>query len=188
MKPKDIILSAMKRAEHERGLRISKPNGILAEGHIRKADHNLVVMTDLGKMGHEDWIVIAAYYAMYQSALALLAEIGLESKEHATTATVLEYFFGEHLSREMISAFNEMKGRLYAVTIGERYIDCLWKIKRDREAVQYRISIGYDETAAAMSNARDFVTKIKLVISELDEKLVAIIGRQVMQLKSLAAG
>lgn len=60
-------------------------------------------MTDLNNLKHEDWVVIVAYYAMYQSALSLLIKIGLESKKHVTTVAVLEYFFGEKISKELIS-------------------------------------------------------------------------------------
>ena len=84
MRAKEIIVNSMKRAKEERGLKISKPNNYLSEGHVRKADHNLIVMTDLSKLGHEDWVVISAYYAMYQSAMSLLTKIGLESKDQGT--------------------------------------------------------------------------------------------------------
>lgn len=103
-------------------------------------------MTDLNKLGHEDWAVITAYYAMYHSALALLAKIGLESKDHATTAAILEYFFGGQMNKGLIGKFNELKGRkdkIEAVTIEEKYIDYLWKVKRARETVQYGVSINY---------------------------------------------
>ena len=70
MRAKEAIIKAMKRAKNERGLRVSKPNDNLSEGHMNKADHNLVVMTDLGRLGHEDWVVISAYYAMYHSVPA----------------------------------------------------------------------------------------------------------------------
>lgn len=182
MKAKDIMVKSMKRAKEERGLRISKPDNYLSEGHIRKADHNLIVMTDLSKLGHEDWVVISAYYAMYQSAMSLLTKIGLESKDHATTAAVLEYFFGEQINKDMIEKFNELKEwkeKIEAVTINEKYIDYLWKIKRARETVQYGISINYRETDIVMRNARDFVSKMKLVLNELDEKLIEIIGKQI---------
>jgi uncharacterized protein (UPF0332 family) len=181
MKAKDMIIKSMKRAKEERGLRVTKPNGYLSDGHIKKADHNLIVMTDLSRLEHEDWIVISAYYAMYQSAMSLLTKIGLESKDHATTATVLEYFFGERISRDLIGKFNELKERkdkIEAITIDEKYIDYLWKIKRARETVQYGISINYKETDVVMRNARDFVSKIKLVISELDEKIIESIGKK----------
>ena len=101
----------MKRADVERGLRVSKPNSYLSDGHIKKADHNLIVMTDLGKLGHEDWVVISAYYAMYQAATSLLTKIGLESKDHASTVACLEYFFSEQINKELLGKFNELKER-----------------------------------------------------------------------------
>lgn len=189
MKAKDMIVKSMKRAKEERGLRVSKPNNYLSEGHIKKADHNLIVMTDLNKLGHEDWVVISAYYAMYQSAMALLTKIGLESKDHATTAAVLEYFFDEQISKELIGKFNELKERkdkIEAIRINEKYIDYLWKIKRVRETVQYGISINYKETDVVMGNARDFVSKIKLVLNELDEKFIDIIGKRIKDLEAIA--
>jgi len=189
MKAKDILLRALKRTKEERGLRLISPNDYLTDGHIKKADHNLIVMTDLSKLGHEDWIVITAYYAMYQSALALLTKIGLQSKDHATTVAVLEYFFGKQISNELIKRFNELKGRkdrIEAITIEEKYINYLWRVKRARETVQYGISITYKETDVIMSNARDFVTKIKLVISEVDERLIEAISKKIKELKEMS--
>ena len=189
MKAKDMIVKSMKRAKEERGLRVSKPNNQLSEGHIRKADHNLIVMTNLSRLGHEDWVVISAYYAMYQSAMSLLTKIGLESKDHTTTAAVLEYFFGEQISKDLIGKFNELrerKDKIEAITISEKYIDYLWKIKRARETVQYGISINYKETGVVMRNAREFVSKMKLVLNELDEKLVEIVGKKTKELYDIA--
>jgi hypothetical protein len=123
---------------------------------------------------------------MYQSALALLTKIGLQSKDHATTVSVLEYFFGKQISKELIEKFNELKGRkdrIEAITIEEKYINYLWRVKRARETVQYGISITYKETDVIMSNARDFVTKIKLVISEVDERLIEAISKRIKELK-----
>lgn len=186
MRAKDILLKALKRAKKERGLRIISPNYYLSDGHVKKADHNLIVMTDLSKLGHEDWVVIAAYYAMYQSALALLTKIGLQSKDHATTVAALEYLFGKQISKELIEKFNELKERkdkIEAIIIGEKYINYLWRIKRARETVQYGISITYKETDVIMNNARDFVSKIKLVISEVDERLIELVSKKIKELK-----
>ncbi len=126
MNSKGILLGALRRSKGKRGLKVMSPNNSLSEGHMKKADHNLIVMTDMSKMGHEDWVVITAYYAMYQSVLSLLAKIGLESKEHATTVAVLDYFFGEQVKREVIDKFNDVKERkdkIEAITINEKYID-----------------------------------------------------------------
>lgn len=54
MKAKEIIIKAMKRTKEERGLRVSNRNDGLSQSHIQKADHNLMVMTDLSRLKHED--------------------------------------------------------------------------------------------------------------------------------------
>jgi len=189
MKTRDIIIKAMKRAKKERGLRITSPNDDLSGGHLKKADHNLIVMSDLSRLGHEDWVVITAYYSIYQSASALLAKIGLESKDHVTTAAVLEYFFGKQISKELIGKFNELKERkdkIEAIIIEDKYINYLWKIKRARETVQYGISINYKETETVINNARKFVSKIKMIINELDEEIIEAIRKKIMELQKIA--
>lgn len=189
MRSKEIVLKAFARAKKERGLRVIAPSSYLCSGHMKKADHNLIVMTDLNRLGHEDWVVIAAYYSMYQAALSLLAKIGLLSKDHATTVAVLEYFFGKQIGKELIEKFNDLKrkkDKIEAIIIEEKYIDYLWKIKRARETVQYGISISYKETDQVMSNAREFVSKIKIVVEELDEELVSVICKEIRRLKKLA--
>ena len=186
MTPKEIIIKSLRKISKERGLRITKPNNDISLGHIKKADHNLIVMSDLNKLGHDDWVVITAYYAIYHSASSLLAKIGLESKEHVTTAVILEYFFGKQLGRDLIKKFNELKqkkDKIEYITIGEKYINYFWKIKRSRETVQYGISMTYKKTNIVMNNAREFVTKIKLVINELDEGMVKLIGEKIKELK-----
>jgi len=189
MRTEIMVLKAMRRPKRERGLVISRPNAYLSEGHMKKADHDLIVMTDMSRLGHEDWVMITAYYAMYQVATSLLSRIGLESKDHATTAAVLECFFGEHISSEMIEKFNELKerkDRIESITIGDKYIDYLWKAKQFRETVQYGISTSFKETNLAMSNARAFVSKLKIVNGELDEKIVEVIQKRIAELKEAA--
>ena len=185
MRARDVIVRALQRSERERGLRLGRPNLDLARGHMEKADHALVVMTDLGKLGHEDWVVIPAYYAMYQSTLSLLAKIGLSSKDHSTTAAVLEHFFRDQINRQLIQNFNQLKERkekLEALIIPEKYIDYLWEARRARETVQYGVTLGYKESEAVMNHAREFVTKMKLVRSELDDALVEEIGRELRRM------
>ncbi len=189
MRAEIMVLKAMRRPKRERGLVISRPNAYLSEGHMKKADHDLIVMTDMSRLGHEDWVMITAYYAMYQVATSLLSRIGLESKDHATTAAVLECFFGEHISSKMIEKFNELKerkDRIGSITIGDKYIDYLWKAKQFRETVQYGISTSFKETNLAMSNARAFVSKLKIVNGELDEKIVEVIQKRIAELKEAA--
>lgn len=185
MRAGDVISRALRRSERERGLRLGRPNNEVARGHMEKADHNLVVMTDLARLGHEDWVVITAYYAMYQSALSLLARIGLASKDHSTTAAVLEHFFGGQISRPLLQRFNQLKERkekLEALVIQEKFIDYLWEARRARETVQYGVSPGFKESGAVMNHAREFVTKLKLVAGELDDGLVGEIGKELRRM------
>lgn len=186
MKPKDIIIKAMKREiELERGLKIIEPNEYLAKGHIDKADHNLVVMTDLNKLGHSDWVVAVAYYSMYHSAISILAKIGMDSKDHATTVAVLEYFFGEKIEKSLLEKFNELKEKkedIEIVKIEEKYINYLWKTKKTRETVQYGVETTYKETDLIMDNAREFVTKIKLLLEGIDKDFINIAVEEIKEL------
>jgi uncharacterized protein (UPF0332 family) len=185
VKARDVIVRALRRSERERGLQLGRPSDDVARGHMEKSDHDLIAMTDLARLGHEDWVVIAAYYAMYQSALSLLARIGLASKDHSTTAAVLEHFFGGQVNRQLIQKFNrleERKEKLEALTIQERYIDYLWEVRRARETVQYGVAVGYRENEAVMNHAREFVTKLKLVASELDDALVEEISKELRRM------
>lgn len=188
--PKDIILKALEREKrHERGLRVIAPGSNLAGGHVAKANHNLVVMTDLNKLGHSDWVVITAYYSMYHAATAILARTGLDSKDHATTVAVLEYFFGEKIGGFLLQRFNELKDKkdvIEQLKIEEKYINYMWKVKQEREIVQYGVQITYKETEFIMRNAREFVTKMKLVLDEIDEGVVGAIKAEVKRLQSFA--
>jgi uncharacterized protein (UPF0332 family) len=134
MKPKDIILKAMQREiELERGLKIIPPDDELAKGHVEKADHNLIVMTDLNNLAHSDWVVVVAYYSMYHSATSILAKMGLDSKDHATTVAILEYFFGEKIEKSLLEKFNALKKKkedTEIIKIEDKYIDYLWKTKK----------------------------------------------------------
>jgi len=186
MNTKNVILKAFER--EKRGLKLINTEEYLVVGHIKKADHNLIVMTDLSRLKHEDWVVVVAYYSMYQAALALLAKVGLESKEHLATVAVLEHFFSKQISKELIKRFNELKEKqdsIESIFLEEKYLDYLWKIKIARESVQYGIDINYKETEKVMKNARDFVSRIKLVINELDEDMIKIIINEIKNLEGL---
>lgn len=187
MKSKDVLIRIMKRSGKERGIRVMSPNSGLSEGHISKADHNLVVMTDMQRLGHEDWVVITAYYAMYHSAMALLVRIGLESKDHAATAAALDYFFGKDVSRELLKKFHaarERKDNIESLAIESRYVNKLWKAKREREKAQYGISISMEDVGSMVRDARDFASRMKLVIAEMDEKIAEELVKKVRELKS----
>ncbi len=187
MKPKDIITKAFKREiQLERGLKITVPNNNLVKAHADKADHNLIVMTDLDKLGHSDWVVITAYYSMYHASIAILSKIGLDSKDHATTVAVLEYFFGKKIEKSLLDKFDELKGKLEIIKIEEKYIRYLWKTKKTRETMQYGIAITYKETDIIINNAREFVVKIKLLLEDIDKEFIGISIKELKELQDSA--
>ncbi len=189
MKSKEMLIKIMKRSNKERGIRISNPNSDLSDGHTKKSDHNLVVMTDLQKLGHEDWVAITAYYAMYHSAMALLARIGLESKDHTATVSSLDYFFGKEISKEFLKKFHqvkEMKDRIENLTIAGKYISKLWKAKREREKAQYGISMSYSEAESMIKDARDFTSRMKIIMDDMDEKITEELIKKLKELKEEA--
>ena len=90
---------------------ISKDDSIknLAVKYLRKARNNLITMSLLSEINtnkkarellsipsdydSDEWVVVTGYYAMYSSALALIAKIGYRSKNHTATISLLEEFF-----------------------------------------------------------------------------------------------
>lgn len=190
MMPKEIILKALAREKRrERGLRVITPDNNLAMGHVTKSNHNLVVMTDLSKLGHSDWVVITAYYSMYHAATAILSKVGLDSKEHATTVAVLEYFFSEKIGGFLIRQFNELNNKkemIEQLKIEDRFINYMWKVKQEREIVQYGIQTTYKETELIMKNAREFATKMKLVLDEINDVVIGAVKTEIEMLQSSA--
>ena len=77
--------------------------------YLRKARSNLITMSLLSDINSnkkvrdllnipqdydsDEWVVICGYYAIYSSALALIAKIGYRSKNHSATIILLEEFF-----------------------------------------------------------------------------------------------
>lgn len=76
----------------------------------------------------------------------------------------------------------EKKDKLETVKIEEKYIDYLWKTKKTRETMQYGIAVTYKETDIIIDNAREFVTRIKLLLEDINEDFVNI---SIEELKAL---
>ncbi len=186
-KAKRIIINAFRREkEKERGLKIIIPNIELSEAHIKKARHNLVVMDDLNKLGHTDWVVIVAYYAMYHGATVILVRIGLDSKDHATTVSILEYFFSKHIDKELLEKFNELrekKEEIELLIIEDKYLDYLWSSKNLRETAQYGTSTFITKSDELVNHAKEFILKIRALLEKLDEDYVKILVEQIKELQ-----
>ncbi|MFH1828403.1 MAG: HEPN domain-containing protein [Nanoarchaeota archaeon] len=185
-KAKKIIIKAFQREKRkERGLRTITPNDELAKAHIKKARHNLTVMNDLNDLGHTDWLVVVAYYAMYHGSTAILARIGLDSKDHATTTAVLEYFFSEYIDNELLKKFNELKEKkenLERLIIDDKFLNYLWSSKNLRETAQYGTSTFITKSEESISHAKEFILKIRSLLEKLDEDYVKMLVEQIKEL------
>lgn len=182
-------MGAFKREMNkERGLKIIIPNIDLCEAHIKKAKHNLIVMDDLNKLKHSDWVVIVAYYAMYHGATAVLARIGLDSKDHATTVAILEYFFSEHIEKELLEKFNDLKKKKDNQTllfVDNKFLNYFWSAKNMRETAQYSTSAFIAKSDELISHAKEFILEIRALLEKLDEDYVEILMQEIEELHKL---
>lgn len=184
MRSKTIIINALKRPQ-KRGLRVTMSNKDLSQGHLSKALHNLQVMDDLHGLQHSDWVAVVAYYAMYHAASAVLSHMGLESKEHAATVAVLEYFFSKEIDASLLQKFQAMKQKKDSVEqlyLDDKYFDYLWEAKAVRENAQYGTSTLIIHSQDSLNHAKEFVTAIRLLLDKLDEKYVTILQDQIQEL------
>ncbi len=150
----------------------------LAKKYLDKAKNNLVTMNILSELNNKkskkllnipkdydsnEWVAITGYYAMYSSALALLAKIGFKSKNHAATLLILEEFFVKKkiLSQKDISLINNAHFQ-------KQEIEKLSDAKNKREIAQYSITKQTTKNIAEKikKDAYDFINKVELIISK----------------------
>lgn len=188
MKSKTIILQALRRKKaQQRGLQIIPPNKQLSQGHLNKALHNLQVMNDLQNLKHTDWVVVVAYYAMYHAATALLAHLGLESKDHATTVAILEYFFSKDIDKPLLDKFHALKQKKDSIEqlyLEDKFLNYLWQAKILRETAQYGTNTLIPASDESLPHAREFVSAIRLLLDKLDEEYISLIRRQMNELEA----
>ena len=186
MKSITVIKNALKRRKSkQRGLQITNPNNDLSESHVSKANHNLQVMDDLDKLGHSDWVVVVAYYAMYHSATSILAQIGLESKDHATTVAILEYFFSKHLDNRLLQKFNELKAKkdnVEQLYLKDEFLDYIWKAKTLRETAQYGTKTLIPEHKEILTLSKEFVQEIRILKNKITEDYVKLIREIILDI------
>lgn len=144
-----------------KGLKKIAPDIKEADGHIEKALHNLRAMEILSKEGFDDWVVSAAFYAMYHSALAILYELGYESRNQECTFTALEHFIDEriiNLDKDVVWII-----RKTGETVKERDAKTL------REDFQYGVETKVEPVILKelRNNAKEVVQKMRIVLEEL---------------------
>ncbi|MBI3190230.1 hypothetical protein HYZ41_00850 [archaeon] len=120
----------------------------LAGPYLKKSRSNLVTMEVLGKVekykdvlaipkdySAEEWIVVAAYYAMYMAALSLLAKLGFRSKSHTATSVALGEFFVKKKLLDKIYLEN-----FENIRMKKEEIEMLHDVRDRREIAQYSVT------------------------------------------------
>ncbi|MCX6748581.1 MAG: hypothetical protein NT076_03170 [Candidatus Pacearchaeota archaeon] len=151
----------------------------LSESYLQKAKTNLLTASILFDANNnqearkilqipqnyssDEWVVVSAYYAMYASALALLAKIGYKSSSHSATIVALEQFF---VKKELIG--KEFLAILKHAQITQQEIQNLASAKDNREIAQYSVTKATSHFLAEVSkkNAYSFVEKAEKLIRE----------------------
>ncbi|MBL7169794.1 MAG: hypothetical protein ISS48_02150 [Candidatus Aenigmarchaeota archaeon] len=68
------------KGKYHKGLKKVETDEMESKKYIEKALHNLKAMNYNIKGGFTDWAVNAGFYTMYHSFLAILSELGYESR------------------------------------------------------------------------------------------------------------
>jgi len=147
---------------------------------LQKARQNLITISLLSKLNKNkkakdalkipkdydsnEWIVICGYYAMYESALSLLAKIGYRSKNHIATILVLEEYFVKNklLDENSILLFKN-------ALLQKEEINKLSDAKHKREIAQYSITKHTTKIIVEKikKDAYDFVNKCEEVLKSI---------------------
>jgi uncharacterized protein (UPF0332 family) len=124
---------------------------MLAKRYLEKAESNLETMNILSEINKnnkireslnvnisydsDEWVVITGYYAMYSSALALLAKAGFRSKNHSATILLLEELYTKNkiISKEDLSLLNN-------ALLQKDEIERLSDARGKREIAQYSVT------------------------------------------------
>jgi len=150
----------------------------LAQKYIDKARNNLITMKILSELNNKkareyleiplgydsnEWVAITGYYAMYTSALALLAKIGFRSKNHTATFLVLEEYF---VKKKLLNEKDLLL--IKNAHFQKEEIEKLFDARHKREIAQYSIT---KETTKGIAekikkDAYDFINKVEFILIE----------------------
>lgn len=133
-------------------------NPELVMSHLKKARHNL----EFYRLNREhrkfnDWLIVALYYSLYHSALALITNREYSSKNHYATILILikEY------------AITKDEARLLdELSINKEYAELYTSLKDDRHDASYATNIRFSQEIIINYENRvlDFVNKTEELV------------------------
>jgi uncharacterized protein (UPF0332 family) len=139
------------RLKLEEKLRINEPSEEISRSYLAKSGNCIKSAKILLNEGLYENSIGEAYYAMYESSLALLFRCGIKCENHTATAFILGLLFGKtNLEKNLLEAKQERIDKQYYVTDEESYK----KLQRDAKIM--------------ISKAENFTIEIKLLIGSLN--------------------
>ena len=111
-----------------------------------------------------EWAVISGYYAMYSSALALIAKIGFKSKTHTATLYLLHEFY---VKKELL---NKRDLELIShASLKKEELDQISEARHKREIAQYSVTKQTTKEIAEKikKDAYSFVNKVDEILNPL---------------------
>lgn len=106
------------------GIRFTKPNNIIAEDYIRKADEALVIFI---MSPSSEWKAVSSYYACYDGLYALLQKAGIVCEIHECTIELMKYF---DFNNEEINFVKNMKVQRVNA---QYYVDRKYEVGREEK-------------------------------------------------------
>src|SRR3989344_5079935 len=135
-------------------------NKELVNAHVKKSRHNL----EFYKLNKEhtkfnDWLIVALYYSLYHSALALIANRNYSSKNHYATILILIQEYS--ITKDEAELLNEL-------SINKEDAELYTNLKDDRHDASYATDIKFNqETINNYENrVKDFVNKTEELIQK----------------------
>ncbi len=157
---KNLLANRLHNYEEMKIIQISALNPDEIQGHLGKAQHNLMFVNDIKKLNYIDWAITGCYYAVYHAALALLLVKGRLSKNHDATICLL---IKEYYRHGIEQAEIELLNRFFL-----DYEDLVFYVqsKNKREDATYSSKLIFD--AALLEELRIkavlFVEKAKTIV------------------------
>lgn len=176
-------------AKEGRGITLVNQNPVLSSSHFKKAMKNIEVMNYLRKGDYLDWTIIAAYYSMYQACLAILARIGIQSKNHACTIAVIEKYFAKSGKIdikfvEQCKSLSALVEKIEKVKIEQKLIEALKDARDNREDFQYDVisEISAFMVEETMKNCIEFSEQSKILLSNLENEFIEAVRKSIKSL------
>ncbi|MBI4451207.1 hypothetical protein HY642_04490 [Candidatus Woesearchaeota archaeon] len=156
----DWCLKRGEKGDNHKGLRKVEPDPALARKHIDKARHNFETATK-NKKDASDWSVSMFFYAAYHCLLALLRQIGYESRNQECTFSCIEYHIanGLQFETELVAWIRKTSQQVEK------------DAKELREEFQYGVEVGVSEDAlsALESKTKEFIYKTEVLLDRLQK-------------------